>query len=354
MAPTTISLPHVAATRLHPSFTPALVLMSLKHLDNIGNLNKAVQALRTAKLETATKDAAAFWADLITLITSTLTVAVFCEEDDVIASLTEKATIVLTAEYRNIFRRAGFGYDHQQTIFYLLRTAHSRQVTSEPLCEIARNTALAAVLSISSPNFRLWISALGKLQLAQRQCASSLLNITQITRHIYNVLRAYHSPHAALELWTSPDTDLLDITTWLRLESSEPLRMANGAGRYPSKPYCKCCRVRHQWNQHVSVPPAHKRAIQPTNRSSRRPKASGATASMSGDSNRGMHSPLVYDTAATHSIFSSRGQFANYQNIDGKVTVVGGGTAKSAGRGTAKPSRPAEVPRRLAVSLVEQ
>ena len=114
--------------------------------------------------------------------------------------------------------------------------------------------------------------------------------------------------------------------------------MANGGGRYHSKPYCNSCRVRHQWNQwnqHVSTPSTHKRASHPSsNRSNHRPKASGVTSSMSDDSDHGMHSPLVYDTAATHSIFSSRDQFADYQNIDGKVTVVGGG--KSVGRGIAK------------------
>ena len=94
-------------TRLHPAFTSALVLTSLEHLED--DLDTSVQALRVAKLESADKDAAAFCADRTALITSTLTIAVFCEEGQIVDRLGDKAIVVLTAEYRNIFRRAGFG-----------------------------------------------------------------------------------------------------------------------------------------------------------------------------------------------------------------------------------------------------
>ena len=42
---------------------------------------------------------------------------------------------------------------------------------------------------------------------------------------------------------------------------------------------------------------------------------------MPDDSDHGMHPPLIYDTAATHSIFSSRDRFADYQNIVGVVAM---------------------------------
>ena len=183
----------------------------------------------------------------------------------------------LTIDFHTLFQHAGFANAKHVHVFELMRDARSRQITADHRARIRRDTALGAVLSLSTPNMRLWTSALQNLLQVQRACPSSPLQKGQIRDHFQVAVAAHYSHLAADPIWTSPDTDTQAILDWLRRFCP-----TQDIGRFttsiPSqyKPYCKACRVRHPWAQHVSSPATTTSGNRGTSRPRRHPKASGA------------------------------------------------------------------------------
>ncbi|CAK7268542.1 hypothetical protein SEPCBS57363_003150 [Sporothrix epigloea] len=199
-------------SRLHVNtfgehFSVAAVRDSLDHLNDIDNVTESLRTIRQAKLPHPDRDASVFWDDLHGLIVSTETQAIFCTEDEVVDLLSGRAIRRLTIDYQILFQRAGFANAKQAHVFELLRDARSRQITAGHGARLRRDTALAAVLAMSTPNMRLWTSALQNLLQAQRACPSSPLQKGQIRDHLQLAVAIHYSHLAADPIWMTPDTE---------------------------------------------------------------------------------------------------------------------------------------------------
>ncbi|CAK7567510.1 MAG: hypothetical protein SEPTF4163_005475 [Sporothrix epigloea] len=145
--------PEVEASALHQIFSPESIQSSLQYLNDPDNVESTIKAVRSATYGDPNKDAGAFWADLIDVVSLSTSSAVFCEESNVIAMLEYRARTALVAAYRTVFRHAGFAVDSHVSIYDLLQTAHSQQLTSRPALEVKRNCAVRARYSSIAMTF---------------------------------------------------------------------------------------------------------------------------------------------------------------------------------------------------------
>ncbi|CAK7565911.1 MAG: hypothetical protein SEPTF4163_003841 [Sporothrix epigloea] len=107
-------------------------------------------------------------------------------------------------------------------------------------------------------------------------------------------VRKYHPHYAALEIWTSPVTDVQAIINWLHGVCPAPQQLNRCRPHHNNPIYCQRCRTKHTWNQHVPPPPPYKRdGQQYKGRAIQRPKASGVAAPTTSESDDGMCGPLV-------------------------------------------------------------
>ncbi|CAK7563102.1 MAG: hypothetical protein SEPTF4163_000959 [Sporothrix epigloea] len=167
---------HLHVNTFGEHFSVAAVRDSLDYLNDIDNVTESLKTIRQAKLLHPDRDASAFYDDLHGLIVSTETQAIFCTEDEVVDNLSGRAIRRLTTDFQTLFQHAGFANAKLVHVFELLRDARSRQITADHRARIRRDTALGAVLAMSTPNMRLWTSALQNLLQAQRACPSSPYN----------------------------------------------------------------------------------------------------------------------------------------------------------------------------------
>ena len=225
----------------------------------------------------------------------------FCAE--AASLLPHRAHIALNAEYRKVFQQADFDSDDNTTLYDAVRLTHVRQAASQDESSLKRDASFSAVFGISSLNMLHWITVLEKLQLAQQHCATPLTPLLPFIRDsMARFVRKYHPHYAALEIWTSPVTDVQAIINWLHGVCPAPQQLNRCRPHHNNPIYCQRCRTKHTWNQHVPPPPPYKRdGQQYKGRAIQRPKASGVAAPTTSESDDGMCGPLVYDTGATDS-----------------------------------------------------
>ncbi|CAK7269725.1 hypothetical protein SEPCBS57363_003749 [Sporothrix epigloea] len=295
-----------------------------------------VKVIIGRKLTSIDKDASEFWSQLMTTFTSTMTEAVFCTEEAVASKLTPLATRRLTSVYSELFHAAGPVTRNSMHIYQLLRSAYGRQLKAERALTDRRRAALLTVMSVTfySPEMGRWITALENLLEAQRLCQSPL-DKSQVREAVFSGVQRYHGSLLGHNIWALSSADTKDLIVWLH-EVYQPLVEVTHTALRNNR-FCVLCRTRYSFGQHVSEPPAkpHTGNRSP-NRNYKRPKAARAIDFRDDSFNDSMVAPLIYDTGATHSIFNSRNTFADYQTIDGKDIVVGGGSAKFVEKGTAK------------------
>lgn len=246
---------------LDENFSHAAVTDSILALSSSDSVERSLKMIMGAKLTHPDEDASSFWFELMTIITVTETQAIFCPEEAVATKLTARAQRRLTAAYMPLFRRAGLIVRNDDHIFQLVRDVYSRQLKPEGFYTNKKNAAFAAVLAAttSTSDMQLWISALEELMQAQRMCRSSPPNDAQIREVVLWAVERFHNQLAMHSIWTLPSIDTQDIITWLRGFCHTPFTASSGEANRHDRPFCKICRARHVWGQHVSEPTATSR-----------------------------------------------------------------------------------------------